>query len=329
MASFKFFEYKHPLMPPPISARSALSAENLALVEAVARLGSMAAASRELGMVPSALTYRIRQIEDALDVLLFDRSARRAMLTSAGEELLRAGEFLLNEFDAVARRVKRVATGWEPQFTIAADALISRATLFELCEAFYATGAPTRLRLRAETLSGTLEALQNGLADLALGVAADSVGPGLHAAPLGTAGFVYAVAPHHPLARLEGTLTEEHMRQHRAVAVADSTQRGRGVSHNLLPGQDVLTVPTMQHKLEAQLRGLGAGFLPTPLAQPYINAGRLVVKPVQQGERSFRVAYAWRQTRPSVNNARALHWWLDHLKHAGTREALLANHHQT
>ncbi|WP_286851182.1 LysR family transcriptional regulator, partial [Hydrogenophaga sp. 70-12] len=85
-------------MPAPISARSALSAENLALVEAVSRLGSMAAAARDLGMVPSALTYRIRQIEDALDVLLFDRSARRAMLTPAGEELLRAGEFLLNEF---------------------------------------------------------------------------------------------------------------------------------------------------------------------------------------------------------------------------------------
>ena len=97
--------------------RSALSPENLGLVEAVARLGSMAAASRELGMVPSALTYRVRQIEDALDVLLFDRSARRAQLTPAGAELLHAGQYLLDELDAVAQRVKRVATGWEPQFT--------------------------------------------------------------------------------------------------------------------------------------------------------------------------------------------------------------------
>ena len=82
----------------------------------------MAAAARELGMVPSALTYRVRQIEDALDVLLFDRSARRAQLTPAGAELLRAGQYLLDELDAVAQRVKRVATGWEPQLTIATDA---------------------------------------------------------------------------------------------------------------------------------------------------------------------------------------------------------------
>lgn len=310
------------------TARSALSADNLALVEAVARLGSMAAAARELGLVPSALTYRVRQIEDALDVLLFDRSARRAALTPAGQELLRAGEFLLGEFDAVAQRVKRVATGWEPQLSIAADALVSRSTLYELCEAFYATGAPTQLRLRDETLSGTLEALQGGLADLALGVAADSVGPVLQSAPLGSVGFVYAVAPHHPLARLAGALSEAAMRQHRAVAVADSSQRGRGLSHNLLPGQDVLTVPTMQHKLEAQLRGLGAGFLPAPLAQPYIDAGRLVVLPVQQGERSFRVAYAWRPARPDGASPRALRWWLDRLRHPATREALLSHHQQ-
>jgi len=78
--------------------RAALSPENLHLIETVARTGSMAAAARELGLVPSALTYRVRQIEDALDVLIFDRSSRRARLTPAGAELLRAGEHLLRVY---------------------------------------------------------------------------------------------------------------------------------------------------------------------------------------------------------------------------------------
>ena len=310
------------------SPRAALSPENLGLLEAVARLGSMAAAARELGMVPSALTYRIRQIEDALDVLLFDRSARRAQLTPAGAELLRAGQYLLDELDAVAQRVKRVATGWEPQLTIAADAIIARATLFELCEAFYAEGAPTRLKLRAETLSGTLEALQSGQADLALGVPSELAQPEIQTAPLGSVTFVYAVAPHHPLASATHSLCDEELRVHRAVAVADSTQRGNGVTYNLLPGQDVLTVPTMQHKLEAQLRGLGAGFLPLPLAQPFINAGRLIVKTVQRPNRVIHLAYAWRQPRNSGDTGRALRWWLERLQHPTTRAALLNNHHQ-
>jgi DNA-binding transcriptional LysR family regulator len=90
----------------------------------------------------------------------------------------------------------------------------------------------------------------------------------------------------------------------------------------------LLTVPTMQHKLEAQLRGLGAGFLPLPLAQPYIDAGRLVVKAVQHADRVVRLHYAWRQPREASGNGRALRWWIERLQSPTTRAALLNNHHQ-
>ncbi len=308
---------------PSTQPRAAFSPENLGLIEAVARLGSMAAAARELGMVPSALTYRVRQVEDALDVLLFDRSARRAQLTPAGAELLRSGRYLLDELDAVASRVKRVATGWEPQLTIATDAVIDRTTLFELCEAFFASGAPTQLKVRAETLSGTLEALQTGLADLALGVSADASLPDIETAPLGNLRMVFAVAPHHPLAQAAHALSDEEIRAHRSVAIADSALRGKAQTFNILPGQDVLTVPTMQHKLEAQLRGLGCGFLPQSLVQPYVIAGRLVVKSIQRATHTFRIGYAWRRPHNTGGTGQALQWWLDRLQHATTRSALI------
>jgi len=157
-----------------ISTREALTPEALALLSRIAESGSFAAAARQLGMVPSALTYRVRRIEEGLDVLLFDRSSRQARLTAAGAELLREGERLLEDIDAVALRVRRIATGWEAQFTIAVDSIIDRRTVLSLCEAFFALTPPTRLKLRHETLSGTLEALTSGQADLALGIVADS-----------------------------------------------------------------------------------------------------------------------------------------------------------
>ena len=319
----------------PNHARAVLSPDNLALIEAVARTGSMAAAARELGLVPSALTYRVRQVEDALDVLLFDRSARQARITPAGEELLRSGEHLLHELDAVAERVKRVATGWEPQLTIAADNIIARTTLFELCEAFFELGAPTRLRLRNETMTGTVEALLSGKADLALGVGTDaSIGhPGIHMEKLGDLPFVFVVAPHHPLAPLPEPLADPLIGQHRAVAVADTTQRGSGMTIGILTGQEVFTVPTLRHKLEAQLRGMGCGFLPLPMVQPYIEAGMLVQKQVQRGTRVARLGYAWRglsghtaRSAPVASQGKALQWWLGQLAHSQTRAALL-NHH--
>lgn len=307
-------------MPNP---RDVLTPDALEMMQTIAEAGGFAAAARQLGMVPSALTYRVRQIEDALDVLLFDRSSRQASLTEAGRELLREGKRLLADIDAVANRVRRVATGWESQFTLAVDSLIQRATVMELCQAFFALNPPTRLRLRDETLSGTLEALVSGQADLALGVTVDAATQaGLQAKPLGGQQFVFAVAPHHALAKEAEPLSDDLIRSHRSVAVADTARIGSGLSFGILGGQDVFTVSTMTAKLDAQLRGLGCGFLPECLARPYIETGRLVVKKVERPERQIHVSYAWRKT-PSAVRGKALQWWLEQLDCPSTREALL------
>lgn len=308
--------------------RDVLTPGTLAMLQVIARTGSFAAAARASNMVPSALTYRVRQLEDALDVLLFDRSSRQARLTEAGAELLREGSNLLAEIDAIANRVKRVATGWEPQFTLAVDSIIDRAIVMELCAKFFSLNPPTRLKLRAETLSGTLDALTSGQADLALGVVMDdNTKTGLMRAPLGTMKFVFAVAPHHPLAQAAEPLPDKVIRQHRQVAVADSNPHGAGLSIGLQAGQDVFTVADMSAKLEAQLRGLGAGLLPTCLAQPYIDAGRLVAKSVERMDQKILSSYAWRKSGKS-GTGRALQWWLDQLQAPVTRAALLGERYR-
>ncbi|MDB5945779.1 MAG: transcriptional regulator, LysR family [Ramlibacter sp.] len=305
--------------------RDVLTPNALSLLQAVADTGSFAAAARHLRLVPSAVTYRVRQIEDALDVLLFDRASRQAKLTQAGAELLREGARLLEEIDAVSNRVRRVATGWEPQFTIAVDSVVSLSTVMDLVQAFYEQQPPTRVRIRNETLSGTLEALTSGQADLALGIPMEpGSGPGLHTRTMGELAFVYAVAPHHPLASVAEPLTDEMLRRHRAVAAADSIARGSGLTIGLVAGQDVLTVPTMHAKVEAQLRGLGGGFVPEPMARSHVQAGRLVLKQVERSARTSRMHYAWHS--PALGPGRALQWWLGQLESRTTREALLQRH---
>jgi DNA-binding transcriptional LysR family regulator len=243
--------------------------------------------------------------------------------------------------DAVANRVRRVSCGWETQLTLAADGVISRLTLFELSEAFYAlrpdasrpdAGPGTRLRLRTEVMAGTWEALLSGEADLAIGVGMDGVVPaaGIELRLLGEMDFVFAVAPHHPLAAYDGAIPDHELLRHRAVAVADSARRHEPRSFNLLPGQEVFTVASVQAKVEAQLRCLGCGFLPEPLAREHIRAGHLAVKAVQRVSRRARLGYAWRDNAtPKAKKAPqglALAWWLEQLDSKATRKALIERH---
>ncbi|MFN7725089.1 MAG: LysR substrate-binding domain-containing protein [Rubrivivax sp.] len=326
--------------------RQALTPDALAMMDAIARTGSFAAAARELGKVPSALTYSVRQLEEALDVLLFDRSSRQAQLTAAGSELLHEGRRLLQEMDAVANRVRRVASGWEATLSICVDDALSPTTVFELVEAFCGAcdsaslpqppagerlgeavrqGPATRLRLRSDVLAGTWESLLTGQVDLAIGVGGQHANPGgIEMRPLGELPFVFCVAPHHPLAAIEGPLVDAQLVHHRAVAVADTAQRLAPLTVNLLPGQDVLTVATMRQKLEALLRGLGCGFVPEPMAQPHLQAGHLVAKSIARERQPAVLFYAWRAERGALGLGKALQWWLNQLASPTTQKALLA-----
>ncbi len=320
-----------------LGPRSALTPDALAMIEAIARTGSFAAAARELGKVPSAVTYGVRQLEDALDVLLFDRKSRQARITAAGLELLDEGHRLLEQMDAVANRVRRVATGWETQLSIVCDDVISTATMLELCESFYAgddtTGGPpaTRLRLRTGVLTGTWEALVSGRADLAIGVTPRDAQADVTIRDLGPIAFVFAVAPHHPLARATEPIADAEIVRHRAIAVADSAERLAPMTVHLLPGQDVLTVADMRSKIEAHVRGLGCGFLPEPMARACIADGRLVARAVQRQRPQSRLGYAWRAPSAPGSSRQlplglGLRWWLQRLDSAPTRVALIERH---
>ena len=282
--------------------RDALTPGALDMIATVERTGSMAAAARELGLVTHRMVKTVGPDSTPTP------STCTCLIFPPG----------------VANRVKRVATGWEPQLTLSVDSVISRSTVMELCQAFLALGPPTRLKIREEALSGTLEALTSGQADLAIGVVLEPSAnrSGFHSKPLGNLDFVYAVAPLHPLAQAPQPLSDALLRQHRAVAVADSVQRGGGLTLGLLGGQDVFTVPGMPAKLDAQLRGMGGGFLPTYMAQPYIDAGQLMAMQVQRPIQVAKTNYAWRQDA-GTQAGRALQWWLAQLEKPATRLALL------
>lgn len=169
-----------------------------------------------------------------------------------------------------------------------------------------------------------MECLIQGRADLALGMTpTNTSAAGLQVQDLGDVQFAFAVAPFHPLAQHEGPITDEVMREHRLVVISDSAQRER-TSMGLLDGQDIFTVDHIQAKIDAQVRGLGCGFLSQAMVQPYVDAGLLVIKPVARGTQCPGAL----RLKKSGGNApgKALQWWLEQLQSPVTQQALLEQH---
>jgi DNA-binding transcriptional LysR family regulator len=258
-----------------------LSLDALQILDAIDRRGSFAAAGKALHKVPSTISYTVAKLEEDLGVQLFDRVGPRAHLTPAGEALLEEGRHLLRAARELEMRVRRVASGWEAELTVAVDSMFVPALLAEDVRAFNAVAEQTRMRLITESLSGTWEALLDRRADLLVGAAGEGPsGGGYVVEPMGVVRFVFAVSPSHPLAALPEPLGREQLATHCAIAVADSARRLLPRTVGLLMGQETVTVPDMVSKFRLQCAGLGFGFLPEPYVQQAVRDGlwRFVVR---------------------------------------------------
>ncbi len=296
-----------------------LSFESLEVLDAIATKGSFAAAAESLFRVPSAITYTVRKLEEDLGVVLFNRDGHRATLTPAGNELLREGRHLLNAANELESRVKRVASGVETELTIAISDLFNIAATYPILDKFYAQNFGTRLKLLQEVYGGSWDALLSGRADISLGAPGDAPpGGGYSTKPLGTLLFHYAVAPHHPLAKFAEPLQNLDIVQFRSVSAADSSRNLTPRTSGILTGQDVLTVPDMRAKIQAQIAGLGVGYLPKKLAEKHVISGELVIKQVAEHKPEITSFLAWRS-----NGGKAQQWLIKELQQLQLEDMLL------
>ncbi len=296
-----------------------LSLESIEVLDAIARKGSFAAAAESLFRVPSALTYTVRKLEEDLGVSLFNRSGHRAELTEAGAELLREGRHLLSAASELESRVRRVASGIETELCIAVSDIFNIAAIYPILDKFYTQDFGTRIKLLREVYGGGWDALMSGRADISVGAPGDAPpGVGYAARPLGKLQFHYAVAPHHPLANMPEPLQNQDIMRYRSVSAADSSRSLPPRTSGILSGQDVLTVPDMDAKLQAQISGLGVGYLPKALAERYAAIGQLVIKQVAEPKPEVTSFLAWR-----TDGGKAQQWLIKELQQIQLEDVIL------
>jgi DNA-binding transcriptional LysR family regulator len=169
---------------------------------AVASHASFNDAALELNLSASALTRRIKRLEEALDTLLFERTTRNVALTSSGELLLPRAQGVLRELDASLELVSeatRIRTG---QLTIACIPTVAKFMLPKIVSSYHKRRPEVRLRLIEANLATVVQRVAIGDAEFGIAFLVNE-SPELAIDELLVDPYVLACPVDHPLAASE------------------------------------------------------------------------------------------------------------------------------
>lgn len=150
-----------------------------------------------------------------------------------------------------------------------------------------------------------------GQADLALGVSGLPANTqGLHFREIMQVEWQFVVSRDHPLTDIDQPLTEDDIQAFRAVVVPRLLPPVAPLTRRVYDQQAVLRVATMQQKIDAQVRGLGVGFLPLHLVRKLLDSGDLVALPWAKEIADAPLHLVWKTN----NKGKALRWFVDALR---------------
>jgi len=252
--------------------------DQLLALDAIARTGSFAAAAAELYKVPSAISYSIQGLESALGVDVFDRTRRKAVLTSAGHRLLECSREVIDRACALERVAAELKGGWEPELHVVVDGALPMEPFLRCLRRFSDPKVPTFLRLDVEYQEGVVERFEDAPADLAmvLGLAGDGDEEGYDCTPLAFLDLVMVASPKHPLATVDAG--EELRSGHAEVVVRDSSSRFTKRSKaSFIGSKNVVFLSDFHSKRIALLEAAGYGWIPMHLVEEDLKKGHLVL----------------------------------------------------
>ncbi|WP_170308652.1 LysR substrate-binding domain-containing protein [Ancylobacter pratisalsi] len=248
---------------------------SLRAFEAAGRLQSFKRAAGELGVTPTAISHRIRQLEADLGVALFVRQTRKVTLTPEGRALLAP---LRTAFDDMTEAVENVRHRTTRRVaTLSATTALSARLLVPRIPGFRARHPGWDLRLHASDEPVDLMA---GEADVAIRYGRGPF-PGLTALPVLTEGFAPVCSVHLPIRRpqdLTGA-TLLHIRGLHSTleAVLPSWSAwARKAGLRMLDTEGGISFSDETSAIQAVIAGHGVALLSLPLVAAELASGALV-----------------------------------------------------
>lgn len=283
---------------------------SLEVVDAVARNGSFSAAAQELHRVPSAVSYTVRQLEEWLAVPLFERRHRDVELTPAGVWFLKEGRSVIKKMQITRQQCQQIANGWRGQLAIAVDNIVKPERTRQMIVDFYRHFNDVELIVFQEVFNGVWDALSDGRVELAIGATqAIPIGGRFAFRDMGKLNWHCVVACSHPLAKMEGPLSDDVLRNWPSLVLEDTSRSLPKRTTWLLDNQKRVVVPDWASSETCISAGLCAAMVPGHRAQPWLESGEWVALTLENPFPDAACCLTWQQSKASP----ALSWLLEYL----------------
>jgi DNA-binding transcriptional LysR family regulator len=248
-----------------------LTIRQLEVLAAVGREGSVTAAAESLHLTQPAVSMQLRQLEQQLELGLFETVGRRLQITEPGKELVRLSAELLarlDDFEQTARSLRGVRHG---RIRLG---VVSTAKYFapRLLAQFVKLHAGLEFKLTIHNRAEIIEQLQAYAIDLGI---MGQPPEGLH-----FEGTPFAAAPSHPLSLRRGLHPEDLADQSFIVRESGSGTRNamdRYFADHGVRVHQVMEADSNETIKQAVMAGIGLGFLSLHTVRPELAAGRIAV----------------------------------------------------
>jgi DNA-binding transcriptional LysR family regulator len=256
----------------------------LALFRSVAASGSIAHAAALHGLVPSAVSKRMADLEVEVGAALLQRHRRGVDLTAAGKDLLRHAEALRDAVDRMEAEMGAHATGRRGAIRVAANSSSISQFLPEDLAEFVAAHPDLSVHLTEMTSVEVIEAVRAGRADLGI-YSGLTEGAGLTLMPYRRDTLVVVMPSDHALAtqqalRLADVVNEPFV----ALQTGSSIQtwldrRAEEIGTRILRQVAVQSFDGVRRMVQARL---GIAVLPFGAVEPYLDSTRLAMVPLDE-----------------------------------------------
>lgn len=289
-----------------------LDLDALRILDATVSEGSFAKAAARLNRTQAAISYKLKKLEEQLNVEIFNRDNYRAELTPAGAIILEEARRLLHHSERLRSVARSLDEGWEAYLEVVIDGAVPMDPVMRTLKLMAERKVPTRIQMKIEFLGGVQACFDADDADIM--IARDYVVSPFHRVELlREIEFVLCVARDHPLAAMRHVDLLE-LQEHVKLTVRETHGRVDLAGGPAIDGLRVFYLSDFDMKKRAIQIGLGYGWMPRYLVEQELRYGGLTVVNYENGSfYSFCPKFVTRSNRHFGKAARLF------------RETLLAN----